>query len=363
MMTEKQFYHVQRAVLILAVGLIVFGYTGPNGVFNFLEQAPDIFFYPQLIIATVTTAGSSLLMMALGAQQLRQPRYRLPQLIRLILFIVGGITLFSFVFYVEEVFLTKVVIRFSFSGYLATLAEAPDSFYYVIYEVLGFFVTLPLLRILAAHVRTMDIKYLFWIQLVFIGLIPILLYYTGVTTISITPPIAITNGCYFTLMGFWLSQRDFIWRITREQLIVAWLLTFCCYTVMISTIMYQANFARDYDLIGNLPFSQTLQAIPCLTVWVTIATKVLNKTKLKAPRKNNFVKMSYAVLLMTGVVLSPLQFISQGLRPLIGIWWSGLVWVLCTLILSYAIVIGLQYVPWFQKFFPNLFYNPTINKG
>ncbi len=358
MMTEKQFYHVQSDVMILSVGLIVFGYTGPNGVFNFLEQAPDVFFYPQLLIATITTAGSSLLMMALGAQQLRQPEYLLSKLVRLIMFIIVGITIFSFVFYVEEVLLTKVVIRFSFSNYLATLAEAPDSFYYVIYEILGFFVTLPLLRTLAIHMHSAEIKYLFWIQLIFIGLIPILLYYTGLTKISITSPIAVTNGCYFTLMGFWLSQRGFIRKITREQLLIAWLLTVCCYAVMISTIMYQANFTHNYELIGNLPFSQTLQAIPCLTVWLTITARVLNKPSLKEPRRNNFLKMSYAVLLMTGIVLSPLQFISQLLRPLIGIWWSGLVWVLCTLVISYMIVILLQWVPWFHTFFPNLFYRP-----
>lgn len=82
-MNSKQFYYVQRGTLILAVILIMFGYTGANGVFSFLKQSPDVFFYPQLIIAFITTAGAHLFMMALGAQQLKSPKYSISKLLRL----------------------------------------------------------------------------------------------------------------------------------------------------------------------------------------------------------------------------------------------------------------------------------------
>ncbi|RRK09476.1 polysaccharide biosynthesis protein [Lactiplantibacillus garii] len=355
-MNEKQFYHVQRSVMFLAVILIVFGYTGPNGVFEFLNQPVGVFFYPQLIIAIVTTAGANLLMMALGAQQLRQKPRTVVQLTRLWGLIIVGIALFSFVFYLEEVVITKVSPRFSLAHYFAALAQAPDSFYDVLYEILGFFVTLPLLRLIAKSAKELEIRYLFWTQLIFMGILPILMFYTGLATIKINPPLAITNGCYFALMGYWLTQKDWVRRITHEQLLVGWLLTVCCYAVMISTTMYQANLQQNYALIGNLSFSQTLQGIPCLTVWMTIATKVLNRQELQLPRFHSLLEGSYAVILIAGILLTPLQFIFNLLKSFVGIWWGGLIWVTITLIISSLIVRGLRLIPLVNRLLPDLFY-------
>ncbi|WMB63355.1 acetyltransferase [Lactiplantibacillus pentosus] len=94
-------------------------------------------------------------------------------------------------------------------------------FYDILYELLGFFVTLPLLRVIAHHASITIQRYLFWAELVFIGMVPIVVFFTGLTTINIDPPLAITAGCFFALMGYWLSQADLLTRITREQLLAA----------------------------------------------------------------------------------------------------------------------------------------------
>ncbi|WP_318766682.1 hypothetical protein [Lactiplantibacillus carotarum] len=255
-----------------------------------------------------------------------------------------------------------MVSAFSLTHFLTTLAEVPDSFYYVLYEIIGFFISLPVLRVIAVHAQRIEIHYLFWIQFIFMGAIPIIMFYTGISTIHLSTPVAITNEFFYALMGYWLSNRDFIWRITREQLMIMWLLSFCCYAIMVSTTMYQANVLNNYEVIGGLNFSQTLQVIPTLTVWITIATWVLNRPKLHVPKSINFVTNCYALILVAGILLSPLQVISTILKQIIGIWWSGLIWVLITLVISYFIIAVLRRLTFFSEFWPNLFYN-DVDQG
>lgn len=101
-MNHQQAYRVQRLILIIALMLILFGDTGMNAVFSFSHQPQSIWFYPQLVIALITAAGPNLLLMALGAYQLRRTALTVPQLIRRVLWIIVGITLFSLAFYLED---------------------------------------------------------------------------------------------------------------------------------------------------------------------------------------------------------------------------------------------------------------------
>lgn len=150
-MNHQQAYRVQRLILIIALMLILFGDTGMNAVFSFSHQPQSIWFYPQLVIALMTAAGPNLLLMALGAYQLRRAALPVSQLIRRVLWIMGGITLFSLAFYLEDLVTQGSLTSFNIAGFFTALAQAPVGFYDILYELLGFFVTLPLLRVIAHH--------------------------------------------------------------------------------------------------------------------------------------------------------------------------------------------------------------------
>lgn len=354
-MNHQQAYRVQRLILIIALMLILFGDTGMNAVFSFSHQPQSIWFYPQLVIALITAAGPNLLLMALGAYQLRRTALTVPQLIRRVLWIIGGITLFSLAFYLEDLVTQGSLNSFNIAGFLTALAQAPVGFYDILYELLGFFVTLPLLRVIAHHASVAIQQYLFWAELVFIGMVPILAYFTGLTTISVNSPLAITVGCFFALMGYWLSQTEVLHRITREHLLVAWLLTCGCYAVMVSVTMYQVNLEKNFDLISSQPFAQTFQAIPCLTLWVTIATWMMNRPRSKAVRRHNFVQTGYGDMLVAGLLITPFMVINRLLTPIIGAWWSGWLWSIAVLIVSVELVWLLRHVRWLQRLLPDLF--------
>lgn len=228
-------------------------------------------------------------------------------------------------------------------------------FYDVIYELLGFFVTLPVLRVIAHHASLTIQRYLFWAELLFIGMIPIIVYFTGLTAISIDQPLAITAGCFFALMGYWLSQAAILQRITREHLLIAWLLTVGCYAVMVSVTMYQVNLEHNFDLISNQPFAQTLQAIPCLTLWITIATRILNHPSSKLPRHHNFVQTGYGSLLVAGLLIEPFMGVSRWSATVIGTWWSGWLTSLVVLVVSVEVVWLLRHWRWAQQLLPDLF--------
>ena len=362
-MNIKQAYRVQRLVLLIALMLILFGDTSMNGVFSFSHRPQSIWFYPQLVVATATVAGPNLLLMALGAYQLRRPALPIARLIQQVGWLIGGIALFSLAFYIEDLIGQHSLASFNTAGFFTALAQAPVGFYDVLYELLGFFVTLPLLRVIAHHASITIQRYLFWAELLFIGMVPIVVYFTGLTTISIDPPLAITAGCFFALMGYWLSQGDILQRVTREHLLIAWLLTVGCYVVMVSVTMYQVNLEHNFDLISSQPFAQTFQAIPCLTLWVTIATRVLNRPTVKAPRRHNFVQTGYGSLLVAGLLIEPFMNISRWSTAVLGAWWSGWLMSLVVLIVSVEVVWLLQHWRWAQYLLPDLFGGSQVIGG
>lgn len=363
-MNHKQAYRVQRIIVIVALLLILFGDTNMNGVFSFSHQPQQIWFYPQLVVALMTAAGPNLLLMALGAAQLRRPALAISQLIRQILWLIGGIALFSLFFYLEDLLgQSQGLANFNLAGFFTALAQAPVGFYDILYELLGFFVTLPLLRVIAHHASITIQRYLFWAELVFIGMVPIVVFFTGLTTINIDPPLAITAGCFFALMGYWLSQADLLTRITREQLLVAWLLTVACYAVMVSVTMYQVNLEHNFDLISSQPFAQTFQAIPCLTLWVTVATWVMNRTTLKQPRRHNFVQTTYGTLLVAGLLIEPFTGINRVLTPIIGAWWAAWLWTLAVGLVSVEVVWLLRHWRFARQLLPDLFGGAELSGG
>lgn len=335
--------------------LILFGDTGMNAVFSFSHQPQSIWFYPQLVVALMTAAGPNLLLMALGAYQLRRPALSVTKLVRHVLWLMGGITLFSLAFYLEDLVMQRSLASFNVADFLTALAQAPVGFYGILYELLGFFVTLPLLRVIAHHASIVIQQYLFWVELVFIGMVPVLVYFTGLTTISIDSPLAITAGCFFALMGYWLSQTHVLQHITREHLLIAWLLTVGCYAVMVSVTMYQVNLEKNFDLISSQPFAQTFQAIPCLTLWVTIATWMMNRPRATVAWRHNFVQTVYGSLLVAGLLIDPFMGINRWLTPIIGAWWSGWCLSVAVLIVSVELVWLLRRVHWLQRLLPDLF--------
>lgn len=354
MSDSKQRYYLRRTILIVALMLILFSDTGASGVFSFVTQPQSLFFYPQLVVALMTVAGPNLLMMVLGAQQLQRPELPIAKLLQQILWLVAGIALFSVGYYVETILFSHNQ-SFNVAGFFKDLVQAPVGFYDVLYEILGFLVTLPMLRVLAKYADAQVKRYLFWVELVFIGMVPIITFFTGLTTITITTPLAVTAGCFFAVMGYWLSEPTVLQRITREQLLVAWLLTFCCYAVMVSITMYQVNLEHNVELITNQPFAQTLQAIPCMTLWVTVATQTMNRTTLKQPRQHNWLRAGYGSLLVAGILFTPLKLVTTWFIPVVGIWWYSVVICAVVLILSISLVQLLRRIPVINRLLPDLF--------
>ncbi|WP_237756447.1 polysaccharide biosynthesis protein [Lactiplantibacillus herbarum] len=357
MSNSKQFYYLQRTILIIALMLILFSDTADKGIFSFINQPQSIFFYPQLVVALMAVAGPNLLMMVLGAQQLQRPALTIPKLMQKLLWLIAGIVLFSVVYYGETIILSHDQ-GFNVSGFFKDLVQAPVGFYDVLYEVLGFFVSLPVLRIIAKYASEQIKRYLFWTELIFIGMLPIITFFTGLTTIAVKPPLAVAAGCFFALMGYWLSKQVVLRQITREHLLVAWLLTFCCYAVMVSVTMYQVNLEQNVNLIMNQPFAQTLQAIPCMTLWVTVATQIMNRKQLKPPHKHNWLQASYGSLLVAGVLFTPLKLVTTWFISVVGIWWYSLALCAVVLLLSVGLVQLLRRLPVMQRLLPDLFGNP-----
>jgi len=251
---------------------------------------------------------------------------------------------------------------FSWKYFFQTVSGSSFSTFDVIYVLLGVLITMPILRVLAENAGLNSVKYLFWSEIFFAGFLPILMYFGGISNLNLNAPLGIQQYFFFPLMGYWLTKTEYVKKITREQMLFAWLLTIACYIVIISVTRYQAS------VDGTAPtqaFYQTLQAIPCLTFFLTLEAHVCNKATKPDSRilKDNFVRLSYGVLLVAGILMTQLQRVYNVLAPILGNFIAAAVWVIATGIASYVITVLLSHVYGISKLFISLFISDTQRRG
>lgn len=358
-MADRQFYKLQKIIIPLAIFLILYVSTGNFG-YMALNLQTSVLFYPQLVFSIMSAMGTNLLLMAFGMYQLKK-EHSSKQLWHNIWVIMLGVLIFSLLVYTYSLLIDGDISKFNLGTYFSELLQASFSSYNVLYVLLGAFITMPFMKILADNFNRDLIKYLFWLEIVFVGFIPIFVYFMGITGINLSTPIAIQGGVFFPLMGYWLSNPEKIKKITREQLLIAWLVTVCCYIVMISVTMYQSNI--DNNVISQA-FFQSFQAIPCLTFFVSMEVHVMNMKNKPNERvlKDNFVKLAYGVLLFSGLLMDPLKGVYDFFQPLLGYMLGSIIWVLVTMLVSYIITILASHVRGISRLFLNLFMDGTRAK-
>jgi len=360
-MTDRQLYNLQRLVVPIAVFCILFVSTGNFGYLDFNNQQNSIMYYPELFFSVISAAGPSLLLMAFGAYQLSHQKTNIG-LRNTIITVILGVFVASLIFYVMSLLIQNNLAAFSWKYFFQTVSGSSFSTFDVIYVLLGVLITMPILRVLAENAGLNSVKYLFWSEIFFAGFLPILMYFGGISNLNLNAPLGIQQYFFFPLMGYWLTKTEYVKKITREQMLFAWLLTIACYIVIISVTRYQAS------VDGTAPtqaFYQTLQAIPCLTFFLTLEAHVCNKATKPDSRilKDNFVRLSYGVLLVAGILMTQLQRVYNVLAPILGNFIAAAVWVIATGIASYVITVLLSHVYGISKLFISLFISDTQRRG
>lgn len=360
-MTDRVFYNLQKIIVPLAIFFILFVSTGNYGYLAYVNNQNSFLFYPQIIFSVIAAAGPNLLLMSLGAYQFSHKSQN-EKVAKTIVAIVLGIVIFSLLTYCYALLTTNNFSAFGWNYFFTRVVSSSFSSYNIIYVILGVLVTLPLLQLFADHANLKVINYLFWAEVVFVGFVPLFVYFTNVGNVNISSPLAIEGGFFFPLMGYWLTKIEYIKRITREQLVGAWILTFCCYAIMISVTLYQATIEKSAP---SQSFYQTFQAIPCMTFFLSMVVYVQNRQKKQGKRvlKDNFVKLSYGIILVAGLVMEPLQVVYNFMEPIIGNVMSSIVWVLVTMLVSYLLSALLSHTYGVSKLFVSVFMNGKAAKG
>lgn len=359
MLNQQQFYRLQRLLVILAVSCIILRATNEIGVLAFVTAPVGLFFYPQLVFSLVLVTGGNLFLMALGAYQLTLPvstgnRWR-QSLGWLIVGIVGLIGLD----YLGTVIQLAANTPLRFADVLRIRPQLPTAVLETLAGVLGFFVVQPWLRRFAQGARRRTIKTLCWIQLGVMGLVPFGLFLMGVTLRG-NFLVVIINGWFYALLGYWLNQRAWLRTVTRQQLLVAWVLTAGCYFLMVVFTMYRANLVGNLGVIIEQSFVQTWQAIPCATIWLTLATWIVNRPRLVTIRPHNFLAGGYGVLLMAVLLLPLFKVVLSLSRPLLGTSLGSVAWVGVTVIVSDWLVRLCRLAPIFRRVLPKLFFDTVV---
>lgn len=351
-MADRQFYKLQKIIVPLAIFFILYVSTGSFG-YMALNIQTSVLFYPQLVFSIVSAMGINLLLMSFGMYQLKM-KHNAKKLWRNIWTIMIGIMIFSLVSYTYSLLVAGNISKFNLGTFFSDLLQTSYSSYNVLYVLLGAFITMPFIKVLADNLKENLIKYLFWLEIIFVGFLPVIIYFTGITSVNLSIPIAIQGGVFFPLMGYWLNNPARIKKITREQLLIAWIVTVCCYIVMVGVTMYQSNIENN---VISQSFFQSFQAIPCLTFFLSMEVHVMNKKSKPNERilKDNFVKLAYGVMLFSGIFMEPLKVIYDFFQPLLGYMLGSIIWIFVTMLISYIVTIIVSHTKAFSHLFLNLF--------
>lgn len=356
-MTHKQHDQLQWSLGILAIFLVIFANTANDGFFEFVRKPTALLFYPKLIFSIVVAAGGNLLLMLLGAAQLARPRSTWSMQFNLILRLIIGILLGSVGYYTYNLLVTGNLRHFQLINLIQMVVQGPVSGYAPLYAIVSFLISLPILRLIATQADFAIMRYIFWLQLIFIGMFPIVIFFTGISNIDLALPLAIESGLFYPLMGYWLTNTTLIKQLTREALLVAWLLSAVAFAVMISVSLYQANLEKNITILTNQAFTQTFQAIPCLTVFTTMVVHVLNRSEPTAFNrfKQSWVQSFYGILLVAGILFIPLRLVLTVLAPWIGLFGGSVIWTVTTMVASYVVTIVLRRFKHLRRWLPSLF--------
>ncbi|MFB9769749.1 hypothetical protein [Lactiplantibacillus modestisalitolerans] len=354
-MNEYQLYQFQRRLVTLAVGLLIYGYTGARGVSAFTSQPQSLWFYPQFCLAILVTSAPHLLLMAIGARggqvsglQSGTSKYRSRFFAG---FVVSGLLLIG-VISVQT--LTTAGVSLSWATMGVVCDQVPGGLVAIFIGLLELSLLAPILRQLSQPQARGPVQIGIGCYLVVLSLGPLAGFFLTGNVPAVRGLLFILMVPIDVLMGAWISRGSWQNWLTRQRLLGLWLGTAACFGGMLAVSMYAVNLNHNYDLILTQPFTQSLQFLPCVTIGLTVAVRQLNRP-LRAPRPHNFLEGAYGVLLVAVLLLEPLAIVVPVLSPLLGHWLATWVWVGLTAVFSDWCVRLLRLFRCFRWGLPNLF--------
>lgn len=294
---------------IIAAYFVIFNHTGNNGYMYFLTCDTNTFgFYITLLLSVICKISVPLFFMISGALLL-QKEDSVSKLMQRVLRISVALFVFSVLSYVQQIRFGNEVLNIK--HFFVRLVESDwlNPFWYL-YSYLAYLVTIPFIRAMRKGMQTKHYQYLFFLMIVFNGIVPILFFVTCNGNHHLNYNFAVgwvlSNTLFYPLFGDYLVNRfDENW-ITNKKMVVMWgcNIVAIVVTIVITTLDYIHTDAFSQNYIMRFVW------LNCAAIIISLK-KVFNKINV-TERVARFLKeagaCTFGIYLFHGLFLREPKF-------------------------------------------------------
>lgn len=337
---KRELVHIE-ILRVIAICFVVFNHTWTSGFMLYSAVGRSYrYYYPLVFLSILCKIAVPVFFMISGALLLgREESYRelYAKRVARMLFV---LILFSFVEYCYKLAMgagsVGAAVRAVMDGFhpadflRGIYSEEQAAAYWYLYAYLAFLVMLPLLRKMVRVMRAEDYRYLAILQLVIVGVLPILEYLLwggqGMLQSDFSIVLVTTDCVFYSLMGYAmehvLDKRRYTGRNALLLTAVGILaIVICC---ILTTDRMQLTGEKTAEVFHN-----SLIALPACAVYFT-AKFLCGKYRLPGIIRRAAAEIGstvFGIMLLEDILRKELAGIFESLKPTLGIFPACVVWV------------------------------------
>lgn len=345
---------------IIAIYCVLFNHT--NGFLLYATHYPLPSSYLYLIISILSKVAVPIFFMISGALLLGKDESYQELLRKRILKYTIVLIIISFFYY----FCLNYFKGLPIDGhdFLKILYSSNASVHlWFLYEYLAFLIMLPLIRKMAKSLTKNDYLYILIINLIFVGILPILefLFSEGTIKYNFCFDISaiICGSVVYSLMGYFLDHQINCQNMKTKHLILSFLISLGAIIITMGITIYILKTKQIYHGNGSLntdivqKFLNNLIIIPAMNLFLVIKKICVTR---KVPKKMQRLiqvwgSCVFGIYLFEYVLRTKTIFIYDFLQRYLPIMGAYLVWVLVMIIIGFIITWGLKKIPIIRKLF------------
>ena len=259
---------------IIACFFVIFNHTAKHGFFLFsLYSNHSLQYWLYLFIAVFCKFAVPMFFAISGALLLKKKESIKELYSKRVVRILSALILFSFFYYLIQVYRGKVV--FSISNFFIRLYSDKWNFsFWYLYTFLAFLISLPLLRPMVNHMKNQHFLYLFVWAIIIKGVLPILEYRFSQGAVTLNKNVEwswlVSYAVLFPPMGYYIFRRLDVERIQKKHLIALWLINL----FLLGLVCYMTNYLVSVTGVCSEDKSQvffkSFSVVNMTTVFITV---------------------------------------------------------------------------------------------
>lgn len=345
---------------IIAIYLVLFNHT--NGFLLYATHYPLPTSYLYLVISIISKVAVSVFFMISGALLLEKEESYLILYRKRILKYAIVLILFSFVYFAYFSYSNGLPIKINDFLKLLYSSNANAHFWFL-YDYLAFLVMLPFIRKIVKSLTNKEYVYILIINIIFVGIIPIIEYLVNGGTIKYNPcfdlSAIVCSSLVYSLMGYFLNHQINCQNVKTKHLIIGFIFCLIAISITMGITIYVLKTEQIYTsnglIDGNLvqKFLNNLIIVPAMYLFLVIK-KIF--TKINIPNKlQTLIKICgscvFGVYIFEFVLRVKTVFIYDFLQGYLPIMVAYLLWTLIIIVIGFIIIFLLKKIPIIRKLF------------